>query len=70
VCLHIARKIEETMTYPGQRPQVATGTLFSKMMVTIIMLTTLALISFGPKSITSETFGGRGGAHEAIGPSD
>jgi hypothetical protein len=34
------------------------------------MLTTLALISFGPKSITSETFGGRGGAHEAIGPSD
>jgi hypothetical protein len=40
------------------------------MMVTIIMLTTLALISFGPKSITSETFGGRGGAHEAIGPSD
>ena len=55
------------MTY--QRPQAAIGTLFSKMMVTIIMLTTLALISFGPKSITSETFGGRGGAHEtATGP--
>ena len=52
------------MTYPGQTSQVATGTLFSKMMVIIIMLTMLALISFGPKSITSETFGGRGGAHE------
>jgi hypothetical protein len=50
------------MTY--QRQQAAIGTVFSKMMVTIIMLTTLALISFGPKSITSETFGGRGGAHE------
>ena len=50
------------MTHPGQSPQV--GTLFSKMMVIIITLTMLALISFGPKSITSETFGGRGGAHE------
>ena len=58
------------MTYPGQSPQVPVGTLFSKMMVTIIMLTTLALISFGPKSITSETFGGRAGGHEtAIGQS-
>ena len=57
------------MPYPGQSPQV--GTLFSKMMVIIIMLTMLALISFGPKSITSETFGGRGGAHEtATGHSD
>ena len=52
------------MTHPGHSPQV--GTLFSKMMVTIIMLTTLALISFGPKSITSETFGGRAGAHEGV----
>ncbi len=59
------------MTYPGQTPQVAIGTLFSKMMVIIVMLTTLALISFGPKSITSETFGGRGGAAQtAIAPSD
>ena len=54
------------MTHPGRTPQVAIGTLFSKMMVTIIMLTTLALISFGPKSITSETFGGRAGAHEGL----
>ncbi|MTD93591.1 hypothetical protein GIW81_04490 [Hyphomicrobium sp. xq] len=58
------------MTYPGQSPQVPAGTLFSKMMVTIIVLTTLALISFGPKSITSETFGGRAGTHDtAIEPS-
>lgn len=58
------------MTYPRQAPQVPTGTLFSKMMVTIVVLTTLALISFGPKSITSETFGGRAGAPETtIGPS-
>jgi hypothetical protein len=63
--------VEEAMTYPGQTTQVAIGTLFSKMMVIIIMLTMLALISFGPKSITSEMFGGRGGTHEtATGPSD
>ena len=58
------------MTYPGGASHTPTGTLFSKMMVIIIMLTTLALISFGPKSITSETFGGRGGAQGAIGQSD
>lgn len=40
-------------------PRVATGRLFSTMMVTIIVLTMLALVSFGPQSTNQEVFGGR-----------
>ena len=39
--------------------RVATGRLFSTMMVMIILLTTLPLVAFGPQSITQEAFGGR-----------
>jgi hypothetical protein len=39
--------------------RVATGRLFSTMMVTIILLTTLTLIAFGPRSSNLEAFGGR-----------
>jgi hypothetical protein len=47
------------MLYHQQDPRAAPGRLFSTMMVTIILLTTLALISFGPQSRNQETFGGR-----------
>ena len=40
-------------------PRVGTGRLFSRMMVAVILLTTLALISFGPQSSTQDAFGGR-----------
>ena len=39
--------------------RAATGRLFSTMMVMIILLTTLALVTFGPQSVTQEVFGGR-----------
>jgi hypothetical protein len=39
--------------------RVATGRLFSRMMVAVILLTTLALITFGPRSSTQDVFGGR-----------
>ena len=39
--------------------EITTGRLFSRMMGTIILLTTLALISFGPQSSTQAIFGGR-----------
>jgi len=45
--------------YHHQDPRVATGRLFSTMMVTIILLTTLALVSFGSQSSNYEAFGGR-----------
>jgi hypothetical protein len=45
--------------YDNTDPRVATGRLFSTMMVTIILLTTLALVSFGPQSTNHEVFGGR-----------
>ena len=40
-------------------PRAATGRLFSTMMVMILLLTTLALVTFGPQSVTQEVFGGR-----------
>ncbi|MBZ0210295.1 MAG: hypothetical protein K8F92_11660 [Hyphomicrobium sp.] len=40
-------------------PRVQIGTLFSKMMVVIILLTTIALVWFGPQSRNYETLGGR-----------
>jgi len=42
---------------PGRRTE--TGRLFSKMIVAIILLTTLALIAFGPQSRSYDAFGGR-----------
>ena len=39
--------------------RAAPGRLFSTMMVMIILLTTLALVTFGPQSVTQEVFGGR-----------
>ena len=36
------------MLYHQQDPRAAAGRLFSTMMVWIILLTTLAVISFGP----------------------
>jgi hypothetical protein len=45
--------------YDSPNPLAETGRLFSTMMVTIILLTTLALISFGPQSSNHEAFGGR-----------
>lgn len=45
--------------YDNPDSRVATGRLFSTMMVTIILLTTVALVTFGPQSITQEVFGGR-----------
>ena len=47
------------MLYHQQDTRAATGRLFSRMMVTIILLTTLALISFGPQSGNHEAFNGR-----------
>lgn len=47
------------MLYDNQDPRSATGRLFSKMMVTIIVITTLALLYFGPQSRNHEVFGGR-----------
>ena len=47
------------MLYHQQESRAATGRLFSKMMGAIILLTTIALISFGPQSSTHEVFGGR-----------
>jgi hypothetical protein len=47
------------MPYDNQDSRSATGRLFSKMMVTIVVLTTLALVSFGPQSRNHEVFGGR-----------
>jgi hypothetical protein len=47
------------MLYHQQDTRAATGRLFSRMMVTIILLTTLALISFGPQSGNHEAFSGR-----------
>jgi hypothetical protein len=40
-------------------PRAATGRLFSRMMVTVVLLTMLALIGFGPRSGNHEAFGGR-----------
>jgi hypothetical protein len=45
--------------YNSLDPRAETGRLFSRMMVMIILLTTLALVAFGPQSITQEVFGGR-----------
>lgn len=45
------------MTYNSKDPRVQVGTLFSKMMVAIILFTTFALVWFGPQSRTSESFG-------------
>lgn len=47
------------MILHDRHARVATGRLFSTMMVTIILLTTLTLIGFGPRSINQEAFGGR-----------
>ena len=47
------------LLYDNPDPRAATGRLFSTMMVTIILLTTLAVISFGPQSGNHEAFGGR-----------
>ena len=47
------------MRYHQQDTRAATGRLFSTMMVTIILLTTLAVISFGPHSGNHEAFNGR-----------
>ena len=46
-------------SYDTLNPRAETGRLFSRMMLAIILLTTLALISFGPQSITQDVFGGR-----------
>jgi hypothetical protein len=40
-------------------PRAATGRLFSTMMVTIILLTTLAVVALGPQSGNHEAFSGR-----------
>ena len=40
-------------------PRAATGRLFSRMMVTVVLVTTLALIAFGAQSGNHEAFGGR-----------
>ncbi len=47
------------MLYHQQNTRAATGRLFSTMMVTIVLLTTLAVISFGPQSGNYEAFSGR-----------
>ena len=47
------------MLYHQQDTRAANGRLLSTMMVTIILLTTLAVISFGPLSGNHEAFGGR-----------
>ena len=47
------------MRYHQQDTRAATGRLFSTKMVTIILLTTLAVISFGPHSGNHEAFSGR-----------
>jgi hypothetical protein len=45
--------------YDSPNPRAETGRLFSTMMVWIILLTTLAVISFGPQSGNHEAFSGR-----------
>ena len=47
------------LLYDNPDPRVATGRLFSTMMVTIIVLTTLALVSFGSLSSNHQVFSGR-----------
>ena len=47
------------LLYDTPNPRAATVRLFSTMMVTIILLTTLALVSFGPQSSNQDVFGGR-----------
>lgn len=46
--------------------QPRVGTLFSKMMVVIFLLTTAFVISFGPQSSTYEAFGSRTGSASSI----
>ncbi|MBZ0211034.1 MAG: hypothetical protein K8F92_15495 [Hyphomicrobium sp.] len=47
------------MPYDTRDPRMQIGTLFSKMMVVIILLTIIALFWLGPQSRNYETFGGR-----------
>jgi hypothetical protein len=47
------------MLHNRHDPSTATGRLFSRMMVTIVVLMTLALVTFGPQSMTQEVFSGR-----------
>jgi hypothetical protein len=47
------------MLYHQQDTRTAPGRLFSTMMGTIILITTLAVISFGPQSGNHEAFSGR-----------
>jgi hypothetical protein len=47
------------LLYDHPNPRAATGRLFSTMMVTIILLMTLALVSLGPQPSNQEVFGGR-----------
>jgi hypothetical protein len=54
--------------YDNPSRRTETGRLFSKMMVTIILLTTLALIAFGPQSRNYDTFGGR--THSELVPTE
>ena len=45
--------------YDNPGPRTETGRLFSKMMMTIILLTTLALVYFGSQSSNNDAFIGR-----------
>ena len=47
------------MFFDNPDTRAATGRLFSTMMVTIIVLTTLALVFFGPQSGNHEALSGR-----------